>query len=147
MYSAGWGMKGKKLSVKERIAKLEQDKKFRRQIFSDLCAHVRKGYSVDCFSAIPTKSIYNYLKAYPDEFVWEELEAAKQDGRVWWETIGHRQASGDCLGNSRTWQYNMINRYGWRDKIEVEAEHKGTVQVNVISYAQSKQCKSECEKE
>jgi hypothetical protein len=140
-------MKGKKLSVKEKMERIEQDEKYRCQIFSDLCAHLRKGYSLECFVGLPVRTLFNYLKAYPQEFIPEELELARQEGRVYWETIGHRQAAGDCLGNSRTWQYNMINRYGWRDKIEVEAEHKGTVQVNVISYAQSKQCKSECEKE
>ncbi len=69
-----------------------------------------------------------------------------REGRQAWEEIGHKQANGQCLGNSRTWFYNMANRYGWRDKIEVEAEHKGQVQVQVVSYASSKQAPGVSEK-
>lgn len=128
-------MKGKKLSVKERMAKLEGDKTERRKIFRELCEHVGQGYSLDSFAPLSKTSISSYLKLYPEEFCQEELDNAMRQGRDWWEGIGRRQASGDCLGNSRTWFYNMANRYGWREKLEVEAEHKGQVSINVINYA------------
>lgn len=131
-------MKGKKLSAKERVAKLEADATERRKIFRELCEHVSKGFSLESFGPLGTDSIRKYLKTYQEEFVQEELDNAMRQGRDWWEGIGRRQAAGDCLGNSRTWFYNMANRYGWREKIEVEAEHKGQVSVNVISYASKK---------
>lgn len=131
-------MKGKKLSSKERIERLESDKSERRKMFGELCKHVSKGFSLDCFPPLSVVSIRKYLQTYPEEFVQEELDNAARDGKVYWEGIGHRQAQGECLGNSRTWYYNMSNRYGWSDRQHVETEHKGAVSVNVISYATQK---------
>jgi hypothetical protein len=131
-------MKGKKMTLKEKMQKLESDKNARKKLFKQLCDHVALGYSVESFSEISTVSISKFLKEYPDDFVQGDLDLAKQKGRDWWEGIGRRQASGDCLGNSRTWYYNMANRYGWREKLEVEAEHKGSINVNVVSYASKK---------
>jgi hypothetical protein len=80
-------------------------------------------------------SIRLYLKTYPEEFIQEELDNSLREGKIYWEDIGSRQANGNCLGNSRTWFYNMANRYGWKERLDIEAEHKGTVNVNVVSYA------------
>lgn len=131
-------MKGKKMTTRERVEKLEQDKVERRRVFKELCDHVSAGYSLECFELLSANSIRKYLTAYPEEFSQEELENAQRSGRVWWEGVGRRQANGECLGNSRTWFYNMANRFGWREKIDVEAEHKGQVSVNVISYSTQK---------
>lgn len=137
-------MKGKKMSVKERQAKLERDAVERRKIFKELCDHVRKGYSLDCFGPLSDTSIKTYLKAYKEEFVQEELDNAMREAKTYWEDIGRRQADGQCLGNSRSWFYNMANRFGWREKLDVEAEHKGQVNVNVVSYA-SKRAREDSE--
>lgn len=131
-------MKGKKLTAKERLAKLEEDKNERRRIFKELCDHIAGGLSIESFGPLSDVTIKKYLSVYPEEFVEEELKDAMRRGRSYWETLGKRQAAGDCLGNSRTWFYNMANRFGWREKLEVEAEHKGQVNVNVISYATQK---------
>lgn len=131
-------MKGKKLSVKERIAKLEHDKNERKKIFRELCDHIRAGYSLDCFGPLSEVSIRTYLKAYKDEFIQEELDNAMRDSKHYWEDLGKRQSNGSCLGNSRSWYYNMANRFGWREKLDIEAEHKGSVNVNVVSYASRK---------
>jgi|SRR5690242_4253688 len=131
-------MKGKKLTVRERKEKLEACKTERRKTFKELCDHVSQGLSLECFGPLGPDSIRKYLKTYPEEFVQEELDNAMRNGRDWWEKIGRSQANGSCLGNSRTWYYNMANRYGWREKLEVEAEHKGQVSVNVVSYATQK---------
>ena len=131
-------MKGKKLSHKERVEKLEADSTERKRVFKELCDHLARGYSLDCFGPLSVISINKYLKSFPLEFVQEELENAMRSGKEYWETIGSKQANGQCLGNSRTWFYNMSNRYGWRDKIDVEAEHKGQLAVNIVSYASSK---------
>jgi hypothetical protein len=126
------------MTTKERLAKLEHDKNERRKIFKELCAHLAEGMSLESFSLLSANSIRAYLKSYPEEFIQEELDDSLRQGRDWWERIGKSQASGQCLGNSRTWFYNMANRYGWREKIEVEAEHKGQVSINVVSYATEK---------
>lgn len=123
------------MTSKERIAKLERDAVERRKIFKELCDHVASGKSLECFAPLSDQSVRNYLKLYPLEFVEEELIEAKRKGRDTWEELGIRQANGSCLGNSRTWYYNMANRYGWRERLDIEAEHKGNVQVQVVSYA------------
>jgi hypothetical protein len=131
-------MKGKKLSSKERIEKLEHDKNERSKIFKELCAHLREGLSLESFAPIGPDSVRKYLQIYKEEFIQEEFEQALRAGRDCWEKIGKRQANGECLGNSRTWFYNMANRFGWREKLEVEAEHKGQVNVSIVSYATKK---------
>ena len=136
-------MKGKKLSAKERMAKLEKDAAERRRVFKELCDHLSKGYSLDCFPTMSDVTVRKFITLYPEEFVEEELVEAKRHGKLHWEGIGHRQALGSCLGNSRSWYYNMANRYGWREKVEIEAEHKGEVAINVISYATTKASKND----
>jgi hypothetical protein len=131
-------MKGKRLSASERRARIETDITERRKVFAELCNHIREGYSLDCFPALSEKTVKLYLDLYKEEFVREDLDNAMRQGKVGWENIGRRQANGECLGNSRSWYYNMSNRYGWRDKVDIEAEHKGNLQVNVVSYASTK---------
>lgn len=131
-------MKGKKLTAKERQDKLESDEQFRRVVFKDLCAHLAKGHSIDCFSALSENTIRSYINLYPKEFVGVEIEQALRDGKEMWESLGTRQANGSCLGNSRTWFYNMAHRYKWSDRVEVQNEHKGQVAVNIVSYASTK---------
>ncbi len=131
-------MKGKRVTIKERREALTQSAIERRKVFKELLTHLGAGYSIESFAELSKESIYEFVKAYPEEFCEEEIVAAKRKGQQLWESIGHRQANGTCLGNSRTWYYNMANRYGWRDKIEVEAEHKGSIAVNVVSYATQK---------
>ena len=131
-------MKGRKLTVKERAAAIEAKADERRKIFKELCSHVAGGYSVASFPELSETSIRDYLNRFKDEFIQEELDLALRRGRVMWEGIGKRQADGQCLGNSRSWYYNMANRYGWREKIDIEAEHKGSIEVQVVSYASKK---------
>lgn len=141
-------MKGKKLTHKERVEKLEADSNERRRICRELCAHLAEGYSLESFSEISTNSLRKYINLYKEEFPQEEIDLAMQKGRDMWESIGRRQAMGDCLGNSRTWFYNMAHRYKWSDRVNVETEHKGNVNVNVVSYAASKkplQCNEKSE--
>ena len=131
-------MKGKKLSYQERVLKLESDASERRRVASALCKHLSEGYSVESFSELTTNSLKRYMNLYKEEFIPEEIELAVQQGRDMWESIGRKQATGDCLGNSRTWWLNMAHRYKWSDRVNIETEHKGSVAVNIVSYASSK---------
>ncbi len=135
-------MRGKKLSAKERGEKIARDKKERARIFKELCDHVSAGYSLDCFAPLSAPTIQAYFTRY-EEFDREEFELSLRKGKQMWEGIGRKQATGECLGNSRSWYYNMANRYGWREKLEVEAEHKGQISVNVVSYATQKASSNE----
>lgn len=129
---------GKKMTFKERMSKLHACKSTREKTFKDLIAHIKRGYSLDCFGPISQATIENFCKTYPEEFCEEELVEAMRGAKEHWEDIGHKQATGSCLGNSRSWYYNMVNRYGWHEKAQVATEHKGAVSVNVVSYATKK---------
>lgn len=110
----------------------------RKKIFENLCKHLSKGFSMDSFEELSYNTIQEYLKIYSSEFKIEELHDSLRKGKLMWETIGYKQATGECLGNSRSWYYNMSNRYGWRDKVDVEQDTKGTLTVNVVNYSKTK---------
>ena len=126
------------MSLYEKRKKFAEEAGYRREMFLLLLKHLEKGYSLDCFEFASDDSIRKYLKTYNEEWVEEELDEARRKGKITWEGIGFRQANGECLGNSRSWYYNMANRYGWREKLDIEQEHKGQVSVNIVSYATQK---------
>ncbi len=128
-------MRGKKLTQKEREGKIAQDQSERKKIFQELLRHISSGYSMDCFPRLSQHNIKAFLERYPEDFIQEDLDVALRNSKMYWEGIGRRQADGSCLGNSRSWYYNMANRFGWRDKLEIEAEHKGQVSVNIVNYS------------
>lgn len=131
-------MKGKIMSTREKGRLIETDKDFRKKLFKGLLQHVSAGYCIDSYPSLSVEVINNCLKSYPLEWPQEELEEAKRRGKVFWESVGRDQSLGRCLGNSRSWYYNMANRYGWRDKLDVTAEHKGGVEVTIVDYASVK---------
>lgn len=134
-------MKGKKLSYKERVEKIKTNASERRKVFNSLLEHLRGGLSVEAFPLINHRVIREIIKNHPLECPVEELEHAIDEGRAFWEKLGRRQADGSCAGNSRTWFYNMANRYGWSDRQHVENKHDGQVNVNIVSYATSNKLK------
>jgi len=132
-------MKGKKLNARDRKTLIESCADERRKIFKELLQHVREGKSLSCFSALSEDSIRKYLKEYHNEFVQEDLEVALREAQDLWETIGKDQSIGKCMGNSRSWYYNMSNRYGWSERSKQEVDTKGQVNVSIVSYASTKQ--------
>jgi hypothetical protein len=120
--------------VKNRMA---SDAGYRQSVFKSLLKHVRDGYSLDAFNLLSLYSIEAAIKAYPDEFCVEELEAAQRDAKCFWEGLGRKQSDGTCMGNSRSWYYNMSNRYKWTDRVQAEVEHKGNLNVSIINYMDS----------
>lgn len=128
-------MRSRKCTVKALHKDCEESATERARIFKELCTHVAAGYSVESFPELSNFTVKSYLERFPGEFDVDELDKALRKGRVVWEGIGKAQAEGQCLGNSRSWFLNMVNRYGWRDKIEVEAQHSGAIEVQVVSYA------------
>lgn len=103
--------------------------------------HVEQGFSVESFPDAKKITIDKWLNElnYDEEI----LEKSKRKGRLVWEIIGKKQSEGTCLGNSRSWYYNMANRYGWQDKISVDADVKGALSVEIVNYSRSKEEKKE----
>lgn len=129
---------GKKTGVRERLAKARESKSERSKIFRELCQHIREGFSLDCFGILSEKSIEEWLETYPQEFIREEFHQALSDAKRFWESIGKGQAQGTCHGNAQAWKFNMTNRFKWIDKVNIDADIKGAVSVEVISYASQK---------
>jgi len=127
----------KRMSGTEIRKKMEQSKEYREEIFERLLTHIRAGYSVDCFSELGTAAIEACCVKFPFEFVKEELVRAEREGKSGWEKIGRQQSTGQCLGNSRSWYYNMSHRYGWSDRVDARVEHAGSVAVEIVSYARN----------
>lgn len=135
---SGERMKGKKIGARERAVKLREDANYRRIIFKELIEHLLRCRSIDCFYAISEETIYEFCNKYPSEFKLDEIIEAKRQAKEAWEKIGHDQSTGLCLGNSRSWYYNMSNRYGWSDKVDVKAKTEGSVSVNIVNYSSKK---------
>lgn len=130
-------MARKRVKCRAQEGAIESDSIYRRKVFKDLLQHIKDGFSLDCFSELSEMSIWEYIKIYPLEFVRGELDAAIRQAKQGWEDIGRRQSNGTCIGNSRSWYYNMSNRYGWRDKVDVANEHKGEVNITVVDYSKA----------
>lgn len=126
--------KGKVLSVAERKKRLEESAEERRKMFQKVCSHLRAGYSLDCFEELSEVAVKAYMEAFPGEFCPDEYAKALRLGKLGWEQIGRRQADGTCIGNSRSWYYNMSNRYGWTERSQIEADVRNAVSVTVIKY-------------
>ncbi len=126
--------KGKKLTQNEYYGELLASESERKRLWKELCAHVSRGKSLKCNVLIAMPLFEKLRVLFPDSFDESSLLISMQKGQDLWEELGHKQANGSNLGNSRTWFYNMANRYGWRDKIDIEAEHKGSIAVSIVNY-------------
>jgi hypothetical protein len=113
--------------------------------FRKLLSHLRAGNSIDCFGPMSEKTIWEATKKYPETWKLEEIEIALRDAKEGWEKIGRQQALGTCIGNSRSWFYNMSNRYGWSDKQKVETSGNSQLQVSIVNYSSTKQAKDTIE--
>lgn len=53
----------------------------------------------------------------------EEFREAKADAvalsEIWWHKVGRAQATG-APGNASVWIFNMKNRWGWRDQVQID---------------------------
>lgn len=130
--------KSKPLSAREKRERLEKDVEYRKELFRKLQDHVAQGFSVSSFEHLSEHSIKKYCEEFPEEFLIDDLEESMRKSKTFWEGIGLAQAQGKCLGNSRSWIYNMANRFGWREKQEIEAKHEAQVQVSIVDYAGTK---------
>ena len=96
--------------------------KYKTEMCAEVVSFMRKGYSKSVVSA--------KLGICPDTFsVWQkdnaEFSAAVKEGellsQLFWEKAGIDGMMGEITGfNATTWIFNMKNRHGWRDKVEVD---------------------------
>lgn len=131
-------MKGKKLTFKEKIKAIYEEPAETRRAYQRLLNHLAEGFSPDTCSPLTEKIVAELCEKWPDIWIAEEIGDAMMRGKLAWESIGRRQADGSCMGNSRSWYYNMSNRYGWSDRQTVDAKVEGSVSVNIVNYSSKK---------
>ena len=119
-------------------AEVLQSQTKRQRVCKELKKHLAEGLSINCFTGCGGRLLQRLIKEFPEDFDLEDIDYAKDKGMNWWEKLGKSQASGENCGNSRTWFYNMSNRYGWSDKVDLKADIKGNVNVSVVNYGTPK---------
>jgi len=101
------------------------DPESRREFWKDVCDHISQGYSMKSYPSADEDTIYSYAKKFPEDCPISDLDEAKRKSCFFWEKIGLAGATGKVDGfNSASWIFNMKNRFGWRDKQEID--HKST---------------------
>lgn len=97
-----------------------------------LLIHFADGLSFEAFGGVvdvAKQTLYNWVKEYP-EFA-DAKARGESKSRLYWEKLGrdglHNETIKDDDGmtvtrsiNATLWIFNMKNRFGWRDKTEVE---------------------------
>jgi hypothetical protein len=109
-----------------------QPTKYRPEYCQELVEFMAKGYSIEAFAGhirVTADTVYEWCRVH------KEFSEAKKEGTVrcreFYEKIGLAGATGQLKNfNVTAWIFNMKNRFGWRDKHEIE--HQGNIQPIVI---------------
>lgn len=95
-----------------------------QQRFLEMAAEGCSEVEIRAEFRISTDLWYRWLEE--DETFSKTAKEAKDICHGKWESMGRKMAFGDAEGNPTTWIFNMKNRFGWKDKQEVE--HSGSIQ-------------------
>lgn len=103
--------------------------KERQALCDAFCRHISQGLSVDSFPDASFKTIQKYIKNYPKDFPSIKIEEARRQGRLIWEKLGLGAAAGKIKNfSSASWIFNMKNRYGWKDKVEIAGDPNAPIE-------------------
>lgn len=97
----------------------------RYQLFDAVCVHLEKGLSRESFPLCDWDTVERYVSKYANEFPADIVREAMRRGRLWWEELGRIGTMGGkvngerVLFNAQSWAFNMKNRYGWKDSMNV----------------------------
>ena len=102
--------------------------KDRKRLCAEYILHVRSGLSDECFPPCDPQTLRKYMARFPSDFDIDLMEAARRERIEFWEKVGRDGTIGRIRGfNAKSWQFNMQNRAGWKERSAVE-------QTNVVSY-------------
>ena len=103
---------------------------------TEYLAHISSGYRDKSFTVCDMDTFTNYCNKYPNDFPTDMIERARRERMLFWERIGIEGTTGKIQGyNSRSWEFNMKNRFRWSEKIELES--RGNI-VTSISFVERK---------
>lgn len=92
------------------------------------------GKSLTAFAGeieINKATLYDWEKVHPD--FHDAINIARQKCQAKWESLGFDglfMGKEDGSFSQSTWIFNMKARFGYRDKIEVDHEHKGEIKLS-----------------
>lgn len=108
----------------------------RKKLLTEYLNHICCGYSDKSFTLCDMDTFLVYCKKYPNDFPTDMIERGRRERLFFWERIGIEGTTGKIQGyNSRSWEFNMKNRFKWSEKIEVEST--GNI-VTSISFVERK---------
>lgn len=94
----------------------------RKKLLNDYIEHISAGFSDKSFIPCDMDTFSEYCKRYPNDFPTDIIEQNRRKRLLFWERIGIEGTTGKLAGyNSRSWEFNMKNRFKWSEKIEVES--------------------------
>ncbi len=109
----------------------------REKLLKKYLQHTRYGYSDKSFALCDMDTFQSYCDKYPNDFPSDMIEQARRERLLFWEKLGIEGTKGKIHSfNSRSWEFNMKNRFRWSEKIEVE--NKGNI-VTSITFVEKKQ--------
>lgn len=127
-----------------------------------LIDHMATGLSYEAFAGligVSKQTLYDWEKVNPDFL--DAKGIGLERGRIFWETLGVKHivnissseggkggSSTTVALNSTVWVFNMKNRFGWRDKQDIEHSNpdgKMGSTSNVKIYLPEKEKKDESE--
>lgn len=120
------------------MARVGRPTKYNPEMCATVIAMMSEGYSKE--------SVCRELGIHHSTFIdWQgihpEFSAAVKEGdslsAAWWQDVGRDATLGNVAGfNATAWIFNMKNRFGWRDRQEIEqtvtGKHTHTHEVNPV---------------
>jgi hypothetical protein len=109
-----------------------------------LIDHMAEGNAIESFAGklrVSKVTIYAWCDKH------KEFMNAKRIGESkcyeWWEKMGrdHMVTQGDLKFNTTLWIFNMKNRFGWRDKREIDVQ--GQIDVKPVRALTAKEIQQE----
>lgn len=99
--------------------------KDRKELCDKWCDHLINGYSKSSFPYCDDETFKSYVKKYPDDFASDKIEKAERISKMFWEGLGIDGTIGNIDGfNSSSWKFNMVNRFGWKEKTDLTTKDK-----------------------
>lgn len=95
--------------------------KFKDEYCEMLEEHMAQGLSFEAFSGVVgtcLQTLYYWADTY-EEFL-ESKKRGEGKARLFWEKVGTAGGLGKIKNfNSAVWIFSMKNKFGWRDKIDI----------------------------